>query len=78
MPQNYRIQPGISNDFRTFRTGGETVKVAVIGAAGWVGGAVLDFDIMHTPSQPEADRHCNAARSRDLLGLEYRGHFPGE
>ena len=38
----------------------------------------IDFDIMHTASHPEADRHCNVARSRDLLGLEYRGHFPGD
>ena len=38
----------------------------------------IDFDVMHTASHPEADRYCNVARSRDLLGLEYRGHFPGE
>ena len=35
----------------------------------------IDFDIMHTASHPEADRHCNVARSRDVLGLVYRGHF---
>ena len=40
--------------------------------------AAIDFDIMHTASHPDADGHCNVARSRDLLGLEYRGHFPGE
>ena len=38
----------------------------------------IDFDIMHTASHPEADRHCNVARSRELLGLEYKGHFPGD
>ena len=35
VPQNYRIQPGISNDFRPFRRGRETVKGAVIGSATW-------------------------------------------
>ncbi|MEW6752398.1 MAG: NAD(P)-dependent oxidoreductase [Candidatus Latescibacterota bacterium] len=38
----------------------------------------IDFDIMHTASHPDADRYCNVARSRELLGLEYRGHYPGE
>jgi len=36
----------------------------------------LDFDIMHTASHPDADRYCNTARSREILGLEYKGHFP--
>ena len=36
----------------------------------------IDFDIMSTASHPEADKYCNVARSRELLGLEYRGHFP--
>lgn len=35
----------------------------------------IDFDIMHTASHPEADQHCNVARSRELLGLEYKGFF---
>ena len=39
--------------------------------------AAIDFDIMHTASHPEADKHCNVARSREVLGLEYKGHFPG-
>lgn len=38
----------------------------------------IDFDIMHTASHPEADQYCNVARSRELLGLQYKGHFPGE
>ena len=37
-----------------------------------------DFEILHTASHPEADRHCNAARSREVLGLEYKGFFPEE
>ena len=36
----------------------------------------IDFDIMHTASHPDADKHCNVARSREILGLEYKGHFP--
>ena len=36
----------------------------------------IDFDIMHTASHPDAEEHCNVARSRDILGLEYKGHFP--
>ena len=35
----------------------------------------IDFDIMHTASHPDADRYCNVARSREILGLEYKGHF---
>ena len=38
----------------------------------------IDFDIMHTASHPDADRYCNVSRSREILGLEYKGHFPGE
>ena len=36
----------------------------------------IDFDIMHTASHPDADNYCNVARSREILGLTYRGHFP--
>ena len=36
----------------------------------------IDFDIMHTASHPDADQYCTTARSRDVLGLEYKGHFP--
>ena len=36
----------------------------------------IDFDIFHTTSHPDADRHCNVSRSRDILGLEYKGFFP--
>jgi nucleoside-diphosphate-sugar epimerase len=35
----------------------------------------IDFDIMHTASHPDADRYCNVARSRQLLGLVYKGRF---
>ncbi|MBT4499934.1 MAG: NAD(P)-dependent oxidoreductase [Gemmatimonadetes bacterium] len=38
----------------------------------------IDFDIMHTASHPDADKYCNTARSREILGLEYKGHFPGD
>ena len=38
----------------------------------------IDFDIMHTASHPGADQYCNVARSRELVGLQYKGHFPGE
>jgi len=38
----------------------------------------VDFDIMHTASHPDADKYCNTARSREILGLEYKGHFPGD
>jgi len=33
---------------------------------------------MHTASHPDADKYCNTARSREILGLEYKGHFPGD
>ena len=35
----------------------------------------IEFDIMHTASHPQADKYCNVARSRELLGLVYKGHF---
>ena len=38
----------------------------------------IDFDIMHTTSHPEADQYCNVARSREILGLEYKGLPPTE
>ena len=38
----------------------------------------IDFDIFHTASHPDADKHCNTARSRETLGLEYKGFFPVE
>ena len=38
----------------------------------------IDFDIMHTASHPDADKYCNVARSREILGLAYKGHFPGD
>ncbi|HTE21309.1 MAG TPA: NAD(P)-dependent oxidoreductase [Armatimonadota bacterium] len=33
----------------------------------------LEFDIFHIVGTPEADRTCNVARSREVLGLTYRG-----
>jgi nucleoside-diphosphate-sugar epimerase len=33
----------------------------------------VDFDILHIVGTPEADRTCNVSRSRDVLGLVYRG-----
>ncbi len=38
----------------------------------------VDFDILHTASHPDADQYCNVARSRELLGLKYKGQFPGD
>ena len=38
----------------------------------------IDFDIMHTAGHPDADKYCNVARSRDILSLEYKGHFPAD
>jgi nucleoside-diphosphate-sugar epimerase len=38
----------------------------------------IDFDIMHTASHPDADQYCNVARSREILGLEYKGPPPPE
>ena len=38
----------------------------------------IDFDIMHTASHPDADQYCNVARSREILGLTYHGHFPSD
>ena len=34
---------------------------------------VIGFDIFHTVGTPEADANCNVARSREVLGLRYRG-----
>jgi len=33
----------------------------------------IEFDVFHIVGTPEADRTCNVARSRDILGVEYRG-----
>ena len=33
----------------------------------------IDFDIFHIVGTEGADRTCNVARSRDVLGLEYKG-----
>ena len=35
----------------------------------------LDFDIFHIVGMPEADATCNVARSREVLGLTYRGNL---
>jgi nucleoside-diphosphate-sugar epimerase len=35
--------------------------------------ATIDFDIFHVVGTPEADATCNVARSREVLGLTYRG-----
>ena len=40
--------------------------------------STIDFDIMHTAGHPEAEKYCNVARSRKLLGLEYKGQLAGE
>jgi NAD+ dependent glucose-6-phosphate dehydrogenase len=33
----------------------------------------VDFDIFHIIGTPEAEKTCNVARSREVLGLQYRG-----
>ncbi len=33
----------------------------------------LEFEVLHVVGTPEAERTCNVARTRELLGLEYRG-----
>ncbi|MBB29965.1 MAG: hypothetical protein CME25_13805 [Gemmatimonadetes bacterium] len=38
----------------------------------------IDFDIMHTASHPDANKYCNTPRSRDILGLQYKGLFPAD
>ncbi len=35
----------------------------------------IDFDIFHIVGTPEADDTCNVARSRDVLGLTYKGNL---
>lgn len=35
----------------------------------------IQFDIFHIVGTPEADATCNVARSRDVLGLTYRGNL---
>lgn len=35
----------------------------------------IDFDIFHIVGTPEADTSCNVARSREVLGLQYRGNL---
>ena len=35
--------------------------------------AAVDFDILHIVGTPESDATCNAARAREILGLQYRG-----
>ena len=37
--------------------------------------ASIEFDIFHVVGTPGAERTCNVARSRDVLGLEYRGNL---
>jgi len=35
--------------------------------------STIDFDVLHIVGSPEADRTCNSARAREVLGLTYRG-----
>ncbi|MEW6755172.1 MAG: NAD(P)-dependent oxidoreductase [Candidatus Latescibacterota bacterium] len=35
----------------------------------------LDFEVLHIVGTPEADATCNVARSRQVLGLRYRGNL---
>lgn len=35
----------------------------------------IGLEILHTAGLPEADQYCNAARGRQVLGLEYRGNL---
>ena len=33
----------------------------------------IDFDVLHIVGTPEADETCNAAHTREVLGLQYQG-----
>ena len=35
----------------------------------------IDFDIFHIVGAPEAEKTCDVARSREVLGLEYKGNL---
>lgn len=35
----------------------------------------IAFDVMHMAGHPEADKYCNVERSRDILGLVYKGQL---
>jgi len=35
----------------------------------------VDFDVIHVVGTPEADATCNVARSREVLGLVYKGNL---
>jgi nucleoside-diphosphate-sugar epimerase len=35
----------------------------------------IDFDILHIVGTPEAGKTCNVARSREVLGLTYKGNL---
>lgn len=35
----------------------------------------VDFDVLHIVGTPEAERTCNVARSREVLGLQYKGNL---
>ena len=35
----------------------------------------VKFDVLHIVGMPEADATCNAARGREVLGLEYKGNL---
>ena len=31
----------------------------------------IDFEVLHVAGSPEADQHCNVARTREVLGIEF-------
>ena len=35
----------------------------------------VDFDVLHTVGPPEAEKHCNVGRTREILRLEFNGDY---
>ncbi len=35
----------------------------------------VEFDVLHVVGPPEAAAHCNVARTREVLGLEFKGDY---
>ncbi len=35
----------------------------------------VEFDVLHVVGPPEAEAHCNVGRTREVLGLEFKGDY---
>ena len=35
----------------------------------------VEFDVLHVVGPPEAEDHCNVGRTREVLGLEFKGEY---